>query len=199
MPKFDRLKRNFFARDTETVAKDILGKYLVRETKQGKMVGKVIEVEAYLGTNDKASHTYNHKKTEKTKTMYEAPGTWYVYYIYGVYFCLNIITEKKGVPCAVFIRGLYPIEGVDLMKKNRSVKLGKHYKNLLDGPSKLCQAFKINKENFNGKDSCAPNSKMYFTEGESINKENIILGTRIGIDYAEEDKERLLRFKLQEV
>jgi DNA-3-methyladenine glycosylase len=191
------LSRAFFARDTESVAKELLGKYLVRKTKRGSMVGKVIELEAYLGPSDKASHTYDYKKTEKTKTMYEAPGTWYVYYIYGIYFCLNVITEKKGVPCAVFIRELFPIEGIDLMKTYRTVKLGKNYKNLVDGPGKFCQAFNITKEKFNGKDSCVPSSKMFFTQGEQINKDEILLSKRIGIDYAEEDKERLLRFTLK--
>ena len=197
MNSFNRLKREFFARKTEIVAKDILGKYLVRDTNRGKMVGKIIEVEAYLGTSDKASHTYEYKKTEKTKTMYEAPGTWYVYFIYGIYFCLNVITEKKGVPCAVFLRGLTPIDGIDLMKENRPVKLGKNYKNLLDGPGKFCQALNITKDEFNGIDSCNADAKLYITQGEDIIKSDINLGTRIGIDYAEEDKDRLLRFSIR--
>ena len=197
MNSFNRLKREFFARKTEIVAKDILGKYLVRDTNRGKMVGKIIEVEAYLGTSDKASHTYEYKKTEKTKTMYEAPGTWYVYFIYGIYFCLNVITEKKGVPCAVFLRGLTPIDGIDLMKENRPVKLGKNYKNLLDGPGKFCQALNITKDEFNGMDSCNADVKLYITQGEDIIKSDINLGTRIGIDYAEEDKDRLLRFSIR--
>ena len=197
MSTFNRLSKNFFARDTGTVAKALLGKYLVRKTKLGNIVGKIIEVEAYLGTSDKACHAYGNKKTEKTKIMYEEPGTWYVYYIYGMYFCLNVITEKKGVPCAVFIRALYPIDGIDIMKKYRTVKLGKNYKNLLDGPSKLCKAFNITKEKFNGKDSCADDSKLYLAEGNIVNPSDIISATRIGIDYAEEDKDRLLRFLIK--
>ena len=196
MDSYNRLTREFFSRNAETVAKDILGKYLVRETKQGKMVGKIIAVEAYLGTTDKACHAYNNKKTEKTKIMYEAPGTWYVYFIYGIYSCLNVIVEKKGVPCAVFIRALFPIEGIEIMKQRRTVKLGRNYKNLLDGPGKLCQAFNINKNKFNGKDSCSENVKLYITQGEMVNPSDVALGARIGIDYAEEDKERLLRFTL---
>jgi DNA-3-methyladenine glycosylase len=194
---FIRLSREFFVRETETVAKEILGKYLVRKTKQGNMVGKIIEVEAYLGTSDKACHAYNNKKTEKTKIMYEAPGTLYVYYIYGIYSCLNFITEKKGVPCAVFLRALFPIDGIEIMKKHRTVKLGKNYKNLLDGPGKLCQALNIAKNKFNGKDSCSENVKLYLTQGEVVKQSDIALGTRIGIDYAAEDKDRLLRFTLK--
>ena len=123
-------------------------------------------------------------------------GTLYVYYIYGTYFCLNVITEQEGFPCAVFIRKLYPIDGIELMIENRNVQVGKNYKNLLDGPSKLCMAMNISKELFNGEDSCTKNSELFFTEGEKIDDKKIVLGKRIGIDYAEEDKDQLLRFTL---
>jgi DNA-3-methyladenine glycosylase len=192
-----RLERDFFSRETTLVAKELLGKYLVRETDLGDIVGKIIELEAYLGPKDKACHAYNNKKTEKTEVMYMKPGTFYVYYIYGIYFCLNVITEPVGIPCAVFLRKLSPVRGIDLMKKNRTVKIGKAYKNLVDGPGKLCMALKITKEEFNGKDSCAKDSKLYFTEGKIIEDEKISLSKRIGIDYAEEDKDRLLRFTLE--
>jgi len=179
-----RLTREFFNRKTEIVAKDLLGKYLTRKTNMGVIIGKVIEVEAYLGPNDKACHCYNYKKTEKTKVMYMKPGTIYVYYIYGMYFCLNIITETEGMPCAVFIRQLYPIEGIELMKENRKAKIGKNFKNLVDGPSKLCMAMNITKEEFNGKDSCYSSSKLFFSQGQKIDTNKIILNKRIGIDYA---------------
>ena len=192
----NRLTREFFIRDTRTVAKDLLGKYLVRKTVSGYIIGKIIEVEAYLGPNDKACHCYNYKKTEKTKVMYEKPGALYVYYIYGMYFCFNVITEPEGMPCAVFIRKIFPIDGIELMKKNRNVKVGKNFKNLVDGPSKLCMAFSITKDKFNGKDSCSLKSKLFFTEGVKIDKKMITLGKRIGIAYAEEDKDLLLRFTL---
>ena len=192
------LTRDFFNRKTEKVAKDLLGKYLIRKTSKGDMIGKIIEVEAYLGPKDKACHCYNYKKTEKTSVMYKQPGTIYVYYIYGMYFCLNVITEPQGMPCAVFIRQLYPIEGIDLMEENRPVKIGKNYKNLVDGPSKLCMAMEITKEEFNGKDSCSPNSRLFFSQGIEVNKEKIISNKRIGIEYAEEDKELLLRFSLEQ-
>lgn len=193
-----RLTREFFNRKTEIVAKDLLGKYLTRKTNKGVIIGKITEVEAYLGPNDKACHCYNYKKTEKTKVMYMQPGTIYVYYIYGMYFCLNIITETEGMPCAVFIRQLYPIEGIDLMKENRKAKIGKNYKNLVDGPSKLCMAMNIRKEEFNGKDSCSSSSKLFLSQGQKINTNNIILNKRIGIDYAKEDKDLLLRFTLKQ-
>jgi DNA-3-methyladenine glycosylase len=191
---FKRLSRTFFNYNTRLVAEQILGKFLVRETEEGRIVGKIIEVEAYLGVNDKASHCFGAKRTKKTKIMYMKPGTLYVYYIYGTNFCLNVVTEPVGVPNAIFIRKLYPIEGIDLMKKNREVQIGKNYKNLVDGPSKLCQALKITKDLFNGKDSCSPDSKLYFAEGIEKEQFRISLDKRIGIDYAEEDKDKLLRF-----
>lgn len=198
MDPFIPLKREFFTRDTEIVAKDLLGKYLVRKTEKGTLIGKIIEDEAYLGPNDKASHCYNYKKTKKTEIMYKKPGSLYVYYIYGMYFCLNVITEPEGIPCGVFIRKIFPIKGIELMKKNRNIKIGKNFKNLTDGPSKLCMALDITKEEFNGKDSCSLNSKLFFTEGENINEFIILKNKRIGIDYAEEDKELLLRFTLKD-
>ncbi len=200
MRDFIHLSRTFFSRKPELVAKDLIGKYLVRipEKKEySQMVGKIIEVEAYLGPNDKASHSYNWKKTERTKTMYEAPGTLYVYLIYGMYHCLNVITEEIGIPSAVLIRQLYPIEGIDRMKQNRQVKIGKNFKNLLDGPGKSCKALDITKDLFNGKDSCAKDSHLFFAEGEEVNTERIQLSKRIGIDYAAEDKDLLLRYTLK--
>ena len=194
--QYSRLMRKFFSLDTQIVAKEILGKYLVRITDKGRIVGKITEVEAYLGANDKACHCYDYKKTEKTKIMYMKPGTLYVYYIYGTYFCLNVITEPEGVPCAVFIRKLHPVDGIDLMKENRPVRIGKNFKNLADGPSKLCMALNISKDLFNGQDSCSQVSTLFFTQGAEINPSDIVLNKRIGIDYAEEDKDRLLRFSL---
>ncbi len=192
-----RLNRDFFNRHTVEVAKELLGKYIVRKTKRGNIIGKIIEVEAYLGPSDKACHSYNYKKTERTDPMYMKPGTLYVYFIYGMYYCLNVATEPEGMPCAVLIRQLYPVNGIELMKKNRNVKIGKNYRNLIDGPAKLCMALNITKEEFNGKDSCDPDSKLFFTHGEKINPNDIVLGKRIGIEYAQEDKDKLLRFTLK--
>ncbi|NVM44809.1 MAG: DNA-3-methyladenine glycosylase [Candidatus Lokiarchaeota archaeon] len=198
MTELKRISTEFFSRDTIEVAKDLLGRYLIKKTEKVDLIGKLVEVEAYLGPNDKACHAYNYKKTEKTKVMYMKPGTFYVYYIYGVYFCLNVITEPEGMPCAIFIRKLFPVKGIELMKKNRTVKIGKDFKNLVDGPSKLCMAFNITKNEYNGKDSCDESSTLYFAEGKTIKDKKISLHKRIGIEYAEEDKDRHLRFTLEE-
>ena len=198
MSELKRLTTAFFSRDTVEVGKDLLGRYIVKETDKGTIIAKIIEVEAYLGANDKACHAYNYKKTEKSNIMYMKPGTFYVYYIYGIYFCLNVITEPIGIPCAIFIRKIHPLGGIDLMLENRQVKIGKNYKNLVDGPGKLCMALNITKEKYNGKDSCEENSKLYFAQGKKILVKRVILGKRIGIEYAEEDKDRLLRFALEQ-
>ena len=125
------------------------------------------------------------------------PGTLYIYLIYGLYYCLNVITEPEQMPCAVLIRQLFPIDGIELMIANRNVKIGKKFKNLTDGPGKLCIALDITKDKFNGKDSCSSESKLYFAQGEKISKKKILLNKRIGVDYAEEDKDRLLRFTIK--
>lgn len=197
MKEFKRLEREFFLKDTKTVAKKLLGSYLVRKSSIGIMIGKILEVEAYLGPYDKASHSYNYKKSDRTKTMYMKPGTLYIYLIYGLYHCLNVITEPESMPCAVLIRQLYPIDGIELMIKNRNTKIGKNFKNLTDGPGKLCMALNITKARFNGKDSCSNSSKLFFIEGEKIKDNSIVANKRIGINYAEGDKDRLLRFTLK--
>ena len=197
MTELKRLTREFFKQDTKKVARGLLGNYLVRSTLKGNIIGKIIEVESYLGPHDKASHSYNYKKTDRTKIMYMIPGTLYIYLIYGLYHCLNVITEPEDIPCAVLIRQLYPIDGIELMSKNRNIKIRNTFKNLTDGPGKLCMALDITKKKFNGTDSCAHNSKLFFIEGEKINDSSIIAQKRIGIDYAQEDKHRLLRFTLK--
>jgi DNA-3-methyladenine glycosylase len=191
-----RISREFFGRDTATVARDLLGKYIVRKTPSEDLIVKVMEVEAYLGPRDKACHSYNYRETERTKTMYLEPGFLYVYLIYGMYHCLNVITEPKGIPCAVLIRKAYPVQGIEIMKENRKTRIGKNFKNLLDGPGKLCMALNITKDIFNGMDACDLHTNLYFIEGERVNSDEIMVGRRIGIDYAEEDKEKLLRFYL---
>jgi len=193
---YKRLNREFFSRNTITVAKELLGKYLIRETEKGTIVGEIKEVEAYLGSEDKACHSYKNKKTERTKVMYEKPGTLYIYLIYGMYHCLNVITEPEAIPCAVLIRQVYPINGIELMINNRKIRTGKNFKNLTDGPGKLCMAYNITKYEFNGEDSCANDSKLFFAYNKEVFDKTVVALKRIGIDYAEEDKDMLLRFKL---
>jgi len=133
------LPRFFYARDTKEVAKDLLGKILVRKLAEGTIKGKIVETEAYYGQEDPASHAFR-GRTERAKIMWGIPGTAYVYLIYGMYYLFNIVTEKKEKAGAVLIRALDPQEGIGLMKKMRKTD---EIKNLTNGPGKLTQAFAI--------------------------------------------------------
>ncbi len=136
---------NFYARDTKVVAKELLGKLLIRDLPQGKLIGKIVETEAYYGSKDPASHSFK-GKTKRSVTMWGHPGTSYVYFSYGMHFLFNVVTEKEGIPGAVLIRALEPLEGIKIMRKNRKkVKLTE----LTTGPAKLTKAFAID-GSFNG-------------------------------------------------
>ncbi|MDD5613709.1 MAG: DNA-3-methyladenine glycosylase, partial [Candidatus Omnitrophica bacterium] len=103
-----RLNRNFFQRPADTVAKDMLGKYIIRKFAGKKAILRIVETEAYMGVDDQGSHSYEGKITARNKVMYEKGGVFYIYKIYGLYHCLNIVANKKGIPEAVFIRAAEP-------------------------------------------------------------------------------------------
>jgi len=193
-----KLNREFYNRDTITVAKDLLGKILVHNYKGNIIKGKIVETEAYLGVKDKAAHSYGGKKTKRVEVMYGPPGVAYVYFIYGMYYCFNIVTQKEGIPEAVLIRAVEPVENIDLMAINRFKKpyeeLTKYQKkNLTNGPGKLCMALNIGREQ-NGLDLCG--DTLYLEEGQK-QYFNIVATTRIGIDYAEEAKDFPYRFYIE--
>ncbi|KEI08861.1 DNA-3-methyladenine glycosylase [Clostridium botulinum] len=196
--QLDKIEQNFYKRDTIEVAKELLGKYIVVNEKNEKIVAKIVEVEAYLGINDKAAHSYGGRKTERTRVMYEDGGCVYIFQIYGMYNCLNIVTSHKEIPEAVLIRAVEPISNIDKFSFNRFKKsfneLTRYQqKNITNGPGKLCMAMNITKE-LNGEDLSS--DKMYILD----NKEDfeIISSKRIGIDYAEEAKDYLLRFYIKD-
>ena len=183
------LTQNFFARDTVTVAQELLGKHLVRVLPDGSRITVAItETEAYVGPIDKACHAYGYKLTPRTKTMFSAPGTAYIYLIYGMYHCLNLVTEPEGEPCAVLIRGAVPVENVDIIANNR---FGCKYedttayqrKNFLNGPGKLCKALALTRAD-DGESVLSPNGSLYLLDAPPV--ERFHTGPRIGIDYAEE-------------
>lgn len=193
-----KLTREFYERDTITVAKELLGKILVHNIDGILIKGRIVETEAYLGVEDKAAHSYGGRRTNRVEVMYGPAGHAYVYFIYGMYFLLNVVTERVGVPQAVLIRGIEPVEGLDSMAKyrfNKSYEELTSYekKNLANGPGKLTKAFNIDRE-LNGTDLCS--DRLYIEEGE--NKDfNIVQTTRIGIDYAEEAKDFPYRFYIE--
>lgn len=212
-----RLMRDFFARDGITVAKGLLGKILVHETKVGIVRGIITEVESYMGENDKGSHTYGGRRTERTEPMYHAGGTSYVYLIYGMYSCMNIAAMTEGIPQAVLLRSVIPAdqESEERMiqlrreaaerrrrKRERAEKgeaaeamqpsFGRH---LADGPGKLCIAMGITRED-NDVDM-TKSSVFYVTEGIEVKPSEIHAAKRIGIDYAEEAADYLWRFYIE--
>ncbi|MBL4931383.1 DNA-3-methyladenine glycosylase [Clostridium paridis] len=197
-----RLERGFFARETVQVAKELLGKVLVREVDDQILKGKIVETEAYVGPIDKASHAYGFKKTARVEPLYGKPGISYVFSIYGMYVCFNIITFKEGSPEGVLIRALEPIEGIDSMSINRFKKEyeeldKKKIKELTNGPSKLCIAMNITKKEHNFIDLIT-SSELYVEDGEAVDNMDIVETTRIGIDYAEEARYFPWRFYIKE-
>lgn len=193
-----KLDREFYNRDSLIVAKELLGKILVHEVDGHKISAKIVEVEAYMGVEDKAAHSYGGRRTPRVEVMYGKPGFSYVFIIYGMYYCFNIVTREEGVPQAVLVRALEPIEGFDLMAQNRFKKsydqLNKsQILGLTNGPGKLCNALLINKS-LNGEDLCG--NKLYILDEKEENC-NIVCSKRIGIDYAEEAKDYLWRFYIE--
>ena len=125
------------------MAEDLLGCYLVRETKSSVLMGRIVETEAYLGIEDPCCHSFQGLHTGRTKTMYLPGGHIYVYFIYGKYYCFNVVTGGVNQPEAVLIRAVEPVGGISKMQENRKQK---QLKDLCSGPGKLCQAFGINKD-----------------------------------------------------
>lgn len=194
-----RLTSEFFELDCLTLSRRLINKYLVRKLDNDELVvGKIVEVEAYLGGSDRASHTYNNKMTDRLKAMYMKAGTAYVYNIYGMYCCLNISAKEPGA--GVLIRALEPVYGLGHMRKNRNLSQEKKEWELANGPSKLCIAMNISKKLFDQVD-LASSSDMWLQDGSNIlsivpvDESNVVKAKRIGIDYAgEEAINQLYRF-----
>jgi DNA-3-methyladenine glycosylase len=178
-----KLKRKFFLQPTLNLAKEFLGKFLIHEINGQKVGGMIVETEAYIGYEDKASHAFGGKITPRNKAEYMQGGHIYIYLVYGMYWQLNISTFLEGKPECILIRGIEPTDGLNLMKKHRK---NDSIKNLTNGPGKLCQALKFDKSLY-GYDLCQKNAIVYFEDrGNKINRKNISYGPRIGIDYAGE-------------
>ena len=183
-----RLKRNFFVQPTLKVAKELLGKYLVRIIKGKRISGMITETESYLGPRDRASHAYLYKKTERNKAEYLEGGHVYIYLVYGMYWQLNFSTFKKDKPECVLIRALEPKEEIESMIKNRKLEKPKvmnekFLRKLTGGPGVLCQSLKLDKS-FYGED--LTKSKRFWLEdrGVKVKPSQIKKGPRVGIDYA---------------
>ncbi len=187
------LTEKFYRQDAITVARELIGKKFVRKIGEKKLVSKIVETEAYMGPEDKASHAYNNKRTKRTETMFGEGGIAYIYLIYGMYHCFNVVTASKGKPEAVLIRAVEPLNGFEIMRGNRQIK-SKRKEDLTNGPGKLCQALEIDRSLDGIK--LTKNNDIYI---EDIFEDNceIEKGKRINIDYAEEYKDKLWRFYLK--
>jgi len=137
-----KLPRRFYARPAVDVARDLLGTTLVRKSAQELLRGRIVEVEAYTGATDPGSHAYR-GSTPRTAVMFGAPGHLYVYFTYGMHYCINVVTDVAGVAGAVLLRALEPLQGIEEMRRRRG---NRGITELCNGPGKLCQAFDITRE-----------------------------------------------------
>ena len=175
-----KLKRNFYTRDVLIVAKELLGKILVKRNGTKILSGRIAEVEAYDGSIDQAAHTFR-GKTERNKIMFGAGGFLYVYFTYGNHYCCNIVTGQEGSGTAVLIRAIEPLTGIDIMIKNRfgrNLLNEKEKFNLTSGPGKVCRAFAITIDHY-GTDLTG--DEIYILDSPKIKPEEIVVSRRIGI------------------
>src|SRR5688572_29780572 len=160
-----KLPRAFYARPTLTVARELLGMHLVHRVGRGLLVGRIVETEAYQGPADLAAHSARGRRTARTEIMYGPPGHAYVYFIYGVWYCLNVVTRAAGTPHAVLIRALEPVRGIERG----------------NGPGLLCRAMGIDKA-LNGAD--LHGERLWLERPADYRKPRVARTTRIGVDYA---------------
>ena len=175
-----RLARCFFDRPTLEVASDLLGKRLVKLESHGRLCGVINEVEAYIGSEDRACHA-RFGKTNRNHVMWGPPGFAYIYFTYGMHWLLNFVTEPENCAAAVLVRSVVAVDGVETMLKRRK---GRH-RRLTDGPAKVCQAFDLTGEE-NGLDLCSPDSVLFLEDGNRADPGSIRATPRIGIDSAPE-------------
>jgi DNA-3-methyladenine glycosylase len=176
------IERSFYNRDALHVARELLGCKLVRIQDGSRLVGMIMEAEAYQGEEDQGCHA-SAGKTPRTAVMYGPPGHAYVYFTYGMHWLLNVVTGDEGVPAAVLIRSIWPIEGMDAMAQNRPLHANKS--GWLNGPAKLTQALKIDKT-FNNVDLCETGSGLWIEYGTLIEDSDVMQTARIGLNSVSE-------------
>ncbi len=189
-----KLSRDFYVRiDTIKVARELLGKLLVVPDENGNRVsGMIVEVEAYMGITDKAAHSYAGRRTPRNEVTYAVGGHVYVFFIYGMYNQLNVVSGPADHPHVVLIRALEPVEGIETMRERRGPMPDK---NLTSGPGKLCIAMAIDRT-LNAEDLLG--EKIWLEDFRKYRSNEIATGKRIGIDYAAEDAEKPWRFWLKD-
>ena len=183
------LPASFYQQPTVVLAKALLGKTIHRTLPDGAEISvRITETEAYHQDGDEASHSFR-GRTERNAAMFGPSGCLYVYLIYGVHFCFNVVSEEEGIGAAVLIRAAEPLTGIDRIKKNRNGM--QNMKNLLNGPGKLAQALQVDKSLNRHRLDQHP---MILAPGEEVQKDQIEITTRIGISKS---KEKLWRFVLK--
>jgi DNA-3-methyladenine glycosylase len=189
-----KLPREFYTRsDVLEVARDLLGKKLVVPHRNGQRVtGIIVETEAYRGPEDRASHAYGGRRTNRTETMYGIGGTAYVYFVYGMYNQFNVVTNVENKPHAVLVRALEPSEGLDVIRRRRA---GRSEYEWTSGPGRLCIALGIDRK-LNKADLL--DDRVWLEEGVSISPRQIARGPRVGIDYAEAWVKKPWRFWIKD-
>jgi DNA-3-methyladenine glycosylase len=172
----ERLERSFFARPTLQVARELLGMQLVRLQDGLRLAGVITETEAYIHETDLACHA-KAGRTPRTQVMYGPPGHAYVYFTYGMHWCLNCVTEEEGSPAAVLLRAIEPTEGLDVIAERRA---GRPRAEWCNGPAKLCQALAIDRT-FNAADLCQPGALLFVEPGATLRAECVTIGPRVGL------------------
>ncbi len=190
------LPRAFYIRPTMKVAPDLLGKLLLRRMGKQTLVARIVEVEAYLGERDPASHAYR-GKTPRNSVMFMEGGHLYVYFTYGMHFCCNVVTEREGLGRAILLRAVEPVLGFATMASRRAIDLDgwmggeapipRRVAGLTNGPAKLCQAMGIQRRE-NGVDLCT--GPIWISDGRKPRKQDIAQSTRIGIRVGVEHRWR---------
>jgi DNA-3-methyladenine glycosylase len=185
-----KLQKEFYrSSNTAGIARELLGKLLVVPDERGRKIsGMIVEVEAYLGTGDRAAHSYGGRRTARNEVMYGEAGHVYVFFVYGMYNQLNFVTGPANHPHAILIRGIEPVQGIETMRERRGAMKDT---NLTSGPGKLAMAFGITRDH-NGEDLTG--NRIWLEEFRKVPKKEIAAGPRIGIDYAGDDAALPLRF-----
>lgn len=194
-PDWKPLGVRFFSRAVEVVARDLLGRALVFEPEEGRRLAlRIVETEAYLGARDRASHAWNGRRTERNRSLYEPPGTAYVYFIYGMHFCLNVVAGTENAGGAVLFRAGEPLQGAEAMAANRGLDRLPRPGDLAGGPGKLCRAMGLDRRHDG---LILTGGALFLAAGRPVSEDDVAVGPRVGIDYAEEAVDWPLRFAIR--
>ncbi len=193
MSRTKPLPLRFYRRPTERVARELLGRYIVRDLAGERLVLRIVETEAYLGAPDRASHAWGGRRTARKESLYLPGGHAYVYFIYGMHFCLNVVTEGAGLGSAVLIRAGEPVAGEERMLALRGLLKAKPG-DIAGGPGRLCKALGIGREDDGVR---FDRGALKIVEGEPLSADEIATGARVGIDYAADAVSWPLRFAIR--